>query len=97
MPSTLDGTRSDTVHFCDCGKHSAYHCRIRGDSHIYCEKRMAPRKPKWIVDAERRSAARKRYYLKRYGSLSRMHDIDEKRQQDIDDTVFKDEITNPGG
>ena len=53
MPSTLDGTRSDTKNFCKCGKHSAYHCRFRGDNYDYCQKKKG---------GKRENAGRKKEY-----------------------------------
>lgn len=38
MPSDLSGTRSDVIHFCKCGRHSKYHCKVIGHTHSYCFK-----------------------------------------------------------
>lgn len=40
-----------------------------------------PKKPEWIIKAIKNAKARERYFMKRYGSLARMHDIEEKRQR----------------
>jgi hypothetical protein len=53
MPSTLNGTRSDTKNFCKCGKHSAYHCRFMGKKYDYCQKKRG---------GKRENAGRKNTY-----------------------------------
>lgn len=40
MSSVLTGTRSDVKNFCDCGRHSSYHCRINGENHFYCKNNI---------------------------------------------------------
>lgn len=40
-----------------------------------------PKKPEWTIKLIRNAKARERYFIKRYGSLDRMHDIEYKRLQ----------------
>lgn len=44
MPSTLRGTRSNTIHFCKCGEHSLYHCKLMGDEYNYCKNKKVVKK-----------------------------------------------------
>ncbi len=47
--------------------------------------------PKWIKKLIRNSKQRERYFIKRYGTLERMYNIDTKLQAKLDDDSFNDE------
>lgn len=46
--------------------------------------------PDWMKKVVRNEKARKRYFMNRYGSLDRMHALDEKLQEWWDEESFKE-------
>ena len=48
--------------------------------------------PKWVIEAKRKAKARERYFIKRYGNLDRMHNIDGKLQAWLDEDAMADEM-----
>lgn len=51
-------------------------------------------KPEWIKKAQRNAAARKRYYLKRYGNLEKMEQKERMFQSRMDDMSMETEMIN---
>lgn len=48
--------------------------------------------PKWITDAKRNAKARERYFIKRYGNLDRMNEIERKKQEWHDNDSWENEL-----
>ena len=53
---------------------------------------MKTTQPEWIKKAIRNRKQREKYFLKRYGSLSRMYEIDARLQQYLNDESMRIEI-----